>query len=258
MEQVGLALKNPPNEEEQARRINAAERMITSGNLDNSWFGGIGTDGPVGTLTPRGSFLTGDNVLGSMATAFLNSGTYDQRDVHASRNLDKEVIENRFRYEVRQFLEETVPYMPAASQEGAAKAAVKYVTERGAIMGNSYVVAKPGEPSVLRQMFPGGEAEHPVAVNTAIVEWMNDPANFEDYPRLKDIAESRFWDRPVTSVLKGVSPWHETGNTEGSFLGRTTDFTVYNRNGQYIMQVPGHGSMVLPLTEIGGHYIRNR
>ena len=259
VQQVGLSMQSPPSAEETADRVARATAEIDSGNIRNTWFGGLQTDGPTESLTPQ-RFLPFAMLEGGLLSK------YDQADVHASRNIDKEVVDQQYTDAVVDFLEEVVPHMPATSQQAAQTMAMNYVADRGAIMGSSFIMPKAGEPSIMAQMFPDQSVKHPVAVNTAIVNWMNDEAIYAAKdengvllnPRLNAIAESRFWERPLASTARAIWPFTSTGNTAGSLLGRTTDFTVSRLNGNYVMFVPGHGSIPLPIEAIGRHYTENR
>lgn len=241
--QVGIADREPMDEDVVQEKLARAADLVDRGNLDNSWFGGWFTDGPTETLTPQ-------RWLPKAAIKAMGS-TYTRGDVHAARSIDSEVVDAQYNDAVLEQLELMLPHMPAASTQTAVESALGYVRERGAILGSSFVMANPGEPSVVRQMFPGNNPRHTIEANTAIVNWMSDPAMQKKYPQLRQAAESRSWQW-------GAGLAHNVGNKTDAAVGRPVDFSVHrDRSGRYILSVPGSSSMILPLREIGEHYISN-
>ncbi|WFG40841.1 lytic tail protein [Paracoccus phage ParKuw1] len=219
--QVGLSLNNPPSAEETEARVGAAMDALEGGNLTNSFMGGLFRDDVADAIAPRGTL------------ANLFSGTHEFIDAEAARRMDREAINSQYQMHVERFLTEIVPHMPGTDRDGAVQMAMDYVRTRGAMMGSGYVMPPPGEPGIRAQMFPGQQVENMAAVNTAIGLWMADPAIQEANPILADVPNSVFW--------RG-----------------TPEYTVTRLNGQYVATIPGHGSIVLPLREIGDHYVSNR
>lgn len=219
VQQVGLAANNTPSAEETADRVNKAVDLIDRGNITNTLFGGWFTSGASETLAP--------GWLGSLGA------TFDLADANAARSVDNVAVDIQFTQHVEDFLQEVVPYMPGTSQQGAVTMALDYVRERGALMGSSYVMPDGSQPSIRSQMFPGQVVENTAAVNTAIVQWLGDEATQEANPRLRD--------------------FHA-----GGILFRPDEFTVTRLNGNYVANIVGVGSVVLPLQEIGNRYIANR
>ena len=221
VQQVGLSVGQRPSQEETAQRVAAATRLATSGTLPTSFLR-AGVDGRV-----------------------------DIADVVAAGSLDNTAINNQYNRHITQFLEGTVPYMPATSQQGAVAMAKNYVESRGAAMGSSFVMPPPNEPSIRAQMFPGQKVENPAAVNTAIVEWMQSEEALAAVPQLADWYEAN---APVDEFLRRISPF----STANPGTRSAPDFTVTRLNGQYVANILGVGSIVLPLREIGDHYKSTR
>lgn len=223
--QVGLSMSSPPSAEETEARVARALDALERGNVTNTFMGGFWNDDVTDAILPTGSGATLNRIFGL--------GTSDWGDLNVAGRIDREAINGQFQGHVQQFLEEIVPHMPATSRDGAVTMAMDYVRERGAMMGSSYVMPPPNEPSMRSQMFPGQQVENLAAVNTAIGQWMANPEVQEANPILADIPNSIFW--------RG-----------------TPQYTVTRLNGQYVATIPGHGSIVLPLREIGDLYISNR
>lgn len=221
VEQVGLAMERPATPEQTGERIERAIELMERGNITNTWFGGVGASSPAGALIPN-------SLLGAGLSA-----RFDMADVNSARHLDNSSIDAGFQREVTAFLEEVMPYMPAASMQGAVTMALDYVRDRGAVMGNSYVMPRPNEASIRSQMFPGQQVENTAAVNTAIMQWMSDEGVQARFPVLADATDGIFWD---------VNP----------------TFTVHRVGGVYSAIIPGHGSVALPLEEIGQLYLSTR
>ena len=223
--QVGLSMASPTSAEETEARVARAIDALERGNVTNTFMGGFWNDDVADAILPTGSGATLNRIFGL--------GTSDWDDLNVAGRIDREAINGQFQGHVQQFLEEIAPHMPATSRDGAVTMAMDYVRERGAMMGSSYVMPPPGEPSMRSQMFPGQQVENLAAVNTAIGQWMANPEVQEANPILADIPNSIFW--------RG-----------------TPQYTVTRLNGQYVATIPGHGSIVLPLREIGDLYISNR
>lgn len=223
--QVGLSMASPPSAEETEERVARAIDALESGNVTNTFMGGFWNDDVTDAILPTGNGATLNRLLGM--------GTSDWGDVNVAGRIDRNAVNGQFQGHVQQFLEDIVPHMPATSRDGAVTMAMDYVRERGAMMGSSYVMPSPSEPSMRAQMFPGQQVDNLAAVNTAIGQWMADPAVQEANPTLADVPNSIFW--------RG-----------------TPQYTVTRLNGQYVATIPGHGSVVLPLREIGDLYISNR
>jgi hypothetical protein len=221
VEQVGLAMDRPATPEVTAERIDRAVRLMESGNITNTFFGGVGARSPSQALIPN-------SLLGAGM-----SSRFDVADVNAARHLDNSSIDAGFQSAVTGFLEEVMPYMPAASQQGAVTMALDYVRERGAVMGNTYVMPRPNEASIRSQMFPGQQVENTAAVNTAIMQWMRNEDVQARNPLLAEATAGVFWDSNPT-------------------------FTVHRVGGVYSAIIPGHGSVALPLEEIGELYLSTR
>lgn len=221
VQQVGLSVGQRPSKDKTAQRVAAATRLATSGTLPTSFLR-AGVDGRV-----------------------------DIADVVAAGSLDNTAINNQYNRHITQFLEGTVPYMPATSQQGAVAMAKNYVESRGAAMGSSFVMPPPNEPSIRAQMFPGQKVENAAAVNTAIVEWMGSEQARNSVPQLADWYEAN---APVDEFLRRISPF----STANPGTRSSPDFTVTRLNGQYVANILGVGSIVLPLREIGDHYISTR
>lgn len=223
--QVGLSMASPPSAEETEARVARAIDALERGNVTNTFMGGFWNDDVTDAILPTGSGATLNRIFGL--------GTSDWGDLNVAGRIDREAINSQFQGHVQQFLEEIVPHMPATSRDGAVTMAMDYVRERGAMMGSSYVMPPPSEPSMRSQMFSGQQVENLAAVNTAIGQWLANPEVQEANPILADIPNSIFW--------RG-----------------TPQYTVTRLNGQYVATIPGHGSIVLPLREIGDLYISNR
>jgi len=222
VQQVGLAMERPATPEQTGDRVSRAMDFLASGNITGTRFGGIGSRSAANTLIPN-----------SLIGAGL-SGTFDAADVNAARGIDNSAINSAFEREVVNFLEEVMPYMPATSQHGAVTMALDFVRERGAVMGNSFVMPNQNEPSIRSQMFPGQQVENTAAVNTAIVQWMQHDAVQAANPILADAVDV------------------------GIFGAGAPTFTVHHLNGVYRAIIPGHGSVALPLREIGDLYLSTR
>lgn len=239
VQQVGLSVGQRPSPEETAQRVARAVRLAESGNITNTWFGGALNGSAATALVPS-----------SLLRAGL-SGRFDMADVNAARSLDDTAINNQYNTHVTRFLEEVVPFMPATSQQGAVTMALDYVNNRGAVMGSSFVMPQPNEPGIRAQMFPGQQVENTAAVNTAIVEWMGSEEARAAVPQLADWYEDN---APGAEFLRRVSPFH----TANPGTRSAPDFTVTRLNGQYVANIIGVGSIVLPLREIGDRYISTR
>lgn len=239
VQQVGLSVGQRPSPEETAQRVARAVRLAERGNITNTWFGGALNGSAASALVPS-----------SLLRAGL-SGRFDMADVNAARSLDDTAINNQFNTQVTRFLEEVVPFMPATSQQGAVTMALDYVNNRGAVMGSSFVMPQPNEPGIRAQMFPGQQVENTAAVNTAIVEWMGSEEARAAVPQLADWYEDN---APGAEFLRRVSPFH----TANPGTRSAPDFTVTRLNGQYVANIIGVGSIVLPLREIGDRYISTR
>ena len=221
VQQVGLSVGQRPSEEETAKRVSKAVRLATSDYL------------------PTSRLMAGV------------SGKVDVADVVAAGSLDNTAINNQYNKHVTRFIEDTVPYMPATSQQGAVSMAKNYVESRGAAMGSSFVMPKPNEPSIRSQMFPGRKVKNTAAVNTAIVEWMGSAEARKAVPQLADWYEAN---APMDEFLRRISPF----STANPGTRSAPDFTVTRLNGQYVANILGVGSIVLPLREIGDRYKSTR
>ena len=222
VQQVGLSVGQKPSAEETADRVSRAVRLAERGNITNTWFGGALNGSAASALVPN-----------SLLRAGL-SGRFDAADVNAARSLDDTAINNQYKTQVTRFLEGVVPFMPATSQQGAVTMALDYANNRGAVMGSSFVMPQPNEPGIRAQMFPGQRVENTAAVNTAIVEWMGSEEVAKSNPYIADLQDQQGW------------------------LSGPPDFTVTRLNGQYVANIIGVGSIVLPLREIGERYISTR
>jgi hypothetical protein len=100
-------------------------------------------------------------------------------------------------------------------------------------------------------MFPGQKVENTAAVNTAIVEWMQSEQARDSVPQIADWYEAN---APVGEFLRRISPF----STMNPGTRASPDFTVTRLNGQYVANILGVGSIVLPLREIGDHYKSTR
>lgn len=239
VQQVGLSVGQKPSAEETAQRVARAVKLAESGNITNTAFGGVLNGSAASALVPN-----------SLLRAGL-SGRFDAADVNAARSLDNTAINNQYKTHVTRFLEEVVPFMPATSQQDAVTMALDYVNNRGAVMGSSFVMPPPNEPSIRAQMFPGQQVENTAAVNTAIVEWMGSEEARAAVPQLADWYEDN---APGGEFLRRISPFSEANPGSRS----APDFTVTRLNGQYVANIIGVGSIVLPLREIGDRYISTR
>lgn len=239
VQQIGLADKANVTPEETSRRINTAITALDKGNLDNSWFGGI-------TATSAAGALTASTWLGAGM-----SGRFEIADVRAQRSTDFESVNAQYKGHVQQFLEETMPHMPATAQEGAVKMALEFVRDRGALMGSSYVMPADNEASINAQMFPGQQNSNPSAVNTAITQWLLSDEVAASNPLMGDWRQSQ---NRVHEAFRAISPFHE--RNEGSM--HSPEYTVTRVNGQYRAHIAGVGSIMLPLREIGDLYTSNR
>ena len=223
--QVGLSMASPLSPEETETRVGRALEALAGGNVTNTFMGGLWNDDVTDAILPTGNGATLNRLIGR--------GTSDWDDVNVAGRIDRHAINDQFQGHVERFLTEIVPHMPATSRDGAVTMAMDYVRSRGAMMGNTYVLPPPNEPGVRAQMFPGQQVENLAAVNTAIGQWMADPEVQEANPILADVPNSIFW--------RG-----------------TPQYTVNRLNGQYVATIPGHGSIVLPLRQIGDLYTSNR
>lgn len=239
VQQVGLSVGQKPAAEETAQRVARAVKLADQGNITNSTFGGFLLSSAATALVPN-----------TLLQAGL-SERFDAADVNAARSLDNTAINNQYKTQVTRFLEEVVPFMPATSQQGAVTMALDYVNNRGAVMGSSFVMPQPNEPSIRAQMFPGQKVENTAAVNTAIVEWMGSEEARAAVPQLADWYEDN---APVGEFLRAISPFH----TANPGTRSAPDFTVTRLNGHYVANIIGVGSIVLPLREIGDRYISTR
>jgi hypothetical protein len=219
--QVGLASNKPVDPVEQSQRIADARKLIDRGNLSGGLFGGLGATDAATRLLPT-------STLGAMA-----STTFDVADVNAARSADNDTLNRTYDKALVDFIEGVVPYMPETSQSNAVEIARTYVTERGAAMGSSFIMARPDEPSVTAQMFPGQTVKNTAAVNTAIVEWLGSPAAAE--------LDGRFADE-FSNGLFSSNP----------------SFTVQRVGKAYVAMMPGVGSIQLPIAEIGALYTSTR
>lgn len=244
VQQVGLHVASPPSAEVTATRVDEALSLVSDGNLNNSFIDGI-MKSPLMTFgSPVG--LTQEMLVGTRDTLTemlipnnetfaLTTSEFDVADVRARTHIDPEAIEGQFGTHVRRFIEEVVPHMPNTSSDGAITMAMKYVRDRGAIMGNTYIMPKPGEPSIRAQMFPGQTGISTAATNTAIVQWMQSPDTIEKNAVLKA------WD-----------------DDRGFFGSDVPEFTVSRLDGKYVAHIVGFGSLVLPMREIGDLYVSTR
>jgi hypothetical protein len=239
--QVGLSMASPPTPEETETRVQAAMRMSRRGDLNTGLMDRVLSTNPDNALIP--------NSLLRAAT----SGEFDMRDVNAARSIDSAAVNGGYNYQVEKFIEEVVPYMPGTSNEGAARMAHDYVRTRGAVMGSSFVMPEPNEPSITTQMFPGHEVRNTAAVNTAIADWMVSEEARERYPQLEDWYNDN---APVMEGLRRISPFH-TAN-EGTRDAPSFSVAPKRINGHYVATIPGYGSIALPLREIGDLYTSNR
>lgn len=221
VEQVGLAMDRPATPQQTGERVSRAVELMERGNITGSWLGGAGARNVAQALIPN-----------SLVGAGLSS-RFDTADVNAARGIDDSSINYQFQGQVTRFLEEVMPYMPAASQQGAVTMALDYVRDRGAVMGSSYIMPRENEPSIRSQMFPGQSVENTAAVNTAIVQWMKDDATLASNPILSEAVEGWLWDS-------------------------TPQFTVHRVGETYSAIIPGYGSVALPLREIGDLYLSTR
>lgn len=221
VQQVGLTVNSQPSTEETAERVARAVRLMDRGNITNTFGGGFMTDDPASSLVP-------DTLLQAGMSA-----RFDMADVNAARSIRESAINDQFGMHVTNFLEEIVPHMPGTSQQGAVTMALDYVRERGAFMGSSYVMPAHNEPGLRSQMFPGQTVSNTAAVNTAIVGWLSDPTVQENHPILRDFQEQ-------------------------NFFRNASEYTVSRLNGQYVANIIGVGSIVLPLREIGDRYVAQR
>lgn len=240
--QIGLSQRTPPTPEQQAERVDSALRQLDRGNLRPAWefFGGHDA---ATALVPN-----------SRLHAALRGSKFTASDVAAGQILDDEVINQQVESHVRHHLEEIVPYMDGISQEDMAKGSVQYVTSRGAVMGNSFVMPPAGAASIYSQMFPGTQSENTAQVNTALYEFINDPAVRSAYPVLQDYEpDSRLVEEGAT--LGDVI----TNPGENLFQGPDSFSVMGRKDGSYVMTIEGRGSFVLPeLSVIGEHYLNNR
>lgn len=223
--QVGLSMASPPSPEETEARVSRAIEALEAGNVTNTFMGGFWNDDVTDAILPTGNGATVNRLLGL--------GTSDWGDINVAGRIDREQVNSQFQGHVERFLTEIVPHMPGTGRDGAVTMAMDFVRERGAMMGSSYVLPPPNEPGLRAQMFPGQQVENLAAVNTAIGQWMANPEVQERNPILADVPNSIFW--------RG-----------------TPQYTVARLNGQYVATIPGHGSVVLPLREIGDLYTSNR
>jgi len=221
VQQVGLSVGSEPSAEETAQRVARAVTLMDRGNITNSWFGGFNTMSVSDSLVPP-------SVLGAGL-----SGVFDREDVYTSGRSDRDAIDAQFGMHVERFLEEVVPHMPGTSQQGAVTMALNYVRDRGSFMGSSYIMPDPNEPSIRAQMFPGQQVENTAAVNTAIAQWLGDPDVQSDNAQLLEFQED-------------------------GWLTNGSPYTVSRVNGQYVANIIGVGSVVLPMREIGDRYIAQR
>lgn len=239
VEQMGLAMKTPASPEQQQERLNRARDYVNSGNLSGSWFGGVGAGDAAERLLP-----------GSLLAAGL-SKEFDAADVNAARQLDNAAITSTFLTHVEHFIDTVGPHMPMTPNQGLAQMAMEHVEGLGAIMGNTFVMPKAGEPSIRAQMFPGKTGISTAAPNTAIVEWMRKVGEDGKHPILAQWYE----DNAIGGeFFRAISPFHERhpGNQTAPY------FTVQRVNGQYVAMLPGHGSVTLPMKEIGDLYLSTR
>lgn len=221
VQQVGLNISNPTPEDVTAERVNSAIRLLDRGNITNTFGGGFMTSSAADSLVPS-----------SLLGAGLSS-KFDSADVNAARGISEDAVNAQYEGHVVRFLEDIVPHMAGTSQEGAITMALDFVRERGALMGNSYVMPQPNQPSLRAQMFPGQTVENTAAVNTAIVNWFESEEVQDSNPILKDYVEQG---------------WFRNGSS----------YSVSQLNGQYVANIVGVGSIVLPLREIGDRYVANR
>jgi hypothetical protein len=225
IQQVGLSMANPPSPEEIEARVGSALETLEDGNVTNTFMGGLWNDDVADAILPTGTASTLNRLMGL--------GRSDWDDVNVSGRIDRQAINDQFQGHVERFLTEIVPHMPGTSRDGAVTMAMDYVRSRGAMMGSTYVMPPPNEPGMRAQMFPGQQVDNLAAVNTAIGQWMASPEVQERIPILADVPNSIFW--------RG-----------------TPQYTVNRLNGQYVATIPGHGSINLPLREIGDLYTSNR
>jgi len=223
--QVGLSMASPTSPEETETRVGRALEALEGGNVTNTFMGGFWNDDAADAILPTGNAATLNRLIGR--------GTSDWDDVNVSGRIDRQAINDQFQGHVERFLTEIVPHMPGTSRDGAVTMAMDYVRSRGAMMGSTYVMPPPNEPGMRAQMFPGQQVDNLAAVNTAIGQWMASPEVQGRNPILADVPNSIFW--------RG-----------------TPQYTVNRLNGQYVATIPGHGSIVLPLREIGDLYTSNR
>lgn len=237
VQQVGLNVGNMPTEEETSERVNSAVKYMQRGNLTGSFLGGFAKSRTATALVPDSAIIAG------------MSGKFDMADVEAARSVDNDAIDRQFETQVTDFLENVVPHMPQTSQEGAVKMALNYVRDRGSVIGSSFVMPSENEPSISAQMFPGQQVDNTAAVNTAVTNWLIDPERND--PLFADWQEQQSTFR---ELARSVSPFH----SPNAGTATSPEFTVYKVNGQYVANVTGIGSLVLPLKEIGDRYIANR
>ena len=223
--QVGLSMASPPSPEETETRVGRALKALEGGNVTNTFMGGFWNDDVADAILPTGNAATLNRLIGR--------GTSDWDDVNVSGRIDRQAVNDQFQGHVERFLTEIVPHMPGTSRDGAVTMAMDYVRSRGAMMGSTYVMPPPNEPGMRAQMFPGQQVDNLAAANTAIGQWMASPEVQGRNPILADVPNSIFW--------RG-----------------TPQYTVNRLNGQYVATIPGHGSIVLPLREIGDLYTSNR
>ena len=225
IQQVGLSMANPPSPEGIEARVGSALEALEDGNVTNTFMGGLWNDDVADAILPTGTASTLNRLMGL--------GRSDWDDVNVSGRIDRQAINDQFKGHVERFLTEILPHMPGVSRDASVTMAMDYVRSRGAMMGSTYVMPPPNEPGMQAQMFPGQQVDNLAAVNTAIGQWMASPEVQERIPILADVPNSIFW--------RG-----------------TPQYTVNRLNGQYVATIPGHGSTVLPLREIGDLYISNR
>jgi hypothetical protein len=235
VEQVGLGIERPATPEQTAARVARAMDLMDRGNITGTAFGGLLSRSPSGALLPT----VGDAAI---------SGNFDVRDRNAAYRLDRGMIDRDFSAHVTNFIETVTPYMPAVDQHGAVTMALDFVRERGAVMGNGFVMPRANEPSITSQMFPGQQVSNTAAVNTAIANWMSDEGTRESNPVLAEYFEDNFRG-------EGLIP------LSGDATAGTRISPVYSvsRHGEhYVATIPGYGSVVLPLAEIGDLYTSTR
>ena len=230
---MGPEVSKPPDPDRDERIIKGVLGSVRSGNLTGNWFGGLLNWDASGAVSAR-NLVVVDGEIGLAVTDL--SGLPDK--YFRFFGGDRAAFNKSFSYQAEQIARKIVPYLPESEKNNAIKFVLQIMQARGAWIGNSFVMASPGDPPITSQMFPGQQVKDPNIATAAIMGYIQSPEAHAKYPSLVNMPTS-----------KKIS-----SDSETMFLS-PIPFSVTNMNGNFFAHIKGFGSIVLNFKEIGDWYL---